>query len=465
MKKNLTKPWAGRFTELTAKSTEDFTSSVHFDIRLYEQDIVQSIAYANALCKAGMLTGPEQKKIVHALEQVRREIASGKTRLRPEHEDVHMNIEALLIAKVSEVGKKLHAGRSRNDQVATDLRMYLKSEITEILGLIKKLQTVFVDLADENIKVIMPGYTHLQRAQPVLLGHHFMAYYEMLQRDKRRLAAAYETADVMTLGSGALAGTAFGVDRDGLAKELGFSRISRNSIDAVADRDFAVDFTYACSLLMMHLSRLSEELVIWSTYEFNFIELSDKYTTGSSIMPQKKNPDVAELTRGRVGRVYGDLVALLTTMKGLPLAYNRDLQEDKEAVFDATDTVKRVLAILAPMMATAKINKEVMTAAARKGFLTATDLAYYLVKRGVPFREAHGIVGQIVAYCESSNMQLEYLSLQQLKQFSDAFTYDVTRILSAESSIANRDLPGGTAGSRVKEAIKRARKELLHDQA
>jgi len=463
MKKN-NKPWAGRFSDTLSKSAEEFTSSVHFDVRLFKQDVVQSIAYARTLLKVNILSAAECKKIIQALEQIMKEIGSGKTKLQTEYEDVHMNIEALLIGKVGEMGKKLHAGRSRNDQVATDMRMYLKYEVTEIVLAIKKVQTTLLDLAEKHLKVIMPGYTHMQRAQPIVFSHHLMAYFEMLERDKKRFLAAGEAADVMPLGSGALAGTAFNIDRAGLAKELGFAKISNNSMDAVADRDFATDFTYACAMLMQHFSRLSEELIIWSTYEFNFIELSDKYTTGSSIMPQKKNPDICELTRGRVGRVYGSLTTLLTLMKGLPLAYNRDLQEDKEVVFNAVDTVKGVLDIFPPMLATMKVNTEVMTAAARKGFLTATDLAYYLVRRGVPFRDAHSIVGKIVAYCEESNMQLEYLSLKQLKQFSEAFTYDVTRYLSAESSLANRDLPGGTAISRVKEAIKRGRKNLLHDK-
>jgi argininosuccinate lyase len=376
-----------------------------------------------------------------------------------------MNVEAALIAKTGDIGKKIHTGRSRNDQVATDCRMYVKEEADNIVVALKRVQKTLVDLADKNIKVIMPGYTHMQRAQPILFSHHLMAYYEMFQRDKARFLAVKERADVLPLGSGALAGAAFGLDRELMAKELGFARISRNSLDAVSDRDFVVDFLAAASLLMVHFSRLAEELIIWSTFEFNFIELSDRYTTGSSIMPQKKNPDIAELTRGRSGRVFGSLVGILTVLKGLPLAYNRDLQEDKEGLFDAVDTIKAVLGIFPDMLETMKVNAEVTSAATRKGFLTATDLAYYLVRHGVAFREAHEIVGKIVAYCSESNMQLEYLSLQQLKQFCDKFTYDVTRILSAESSIANRDLPGGTAGNRVKEAIKRARKELLHDKA
>ena len=459
------KAWGGRFREPLAKSAEQFSSSVKYDSRLFKQDVVQSIAYARALIKAKVLSVAESKKIITALGEIMRGIEGGRMALKSEFEDIHMNIESLLIERIGDVGKKLHSGRSRNDQVVTDVRMYVKYEVTEIVVLIKKLQSVLLDLAEKHIKVIVPGYTHLQRAQPVLLSHHLMAYCEMFARDKERFLAAGREADVMTLGSGALAGAGFPVDRDALAKELGFSKISKNSMDAVSDRDFIVSFVSAAALLMTHISRFSEELVIWSTYEINFVEMSDRYSTGSSIMHQKKNPDVAELCRGKTGRVFGDLMRLLTMLKGLPLAYNRDLQEDKEPLFDTADTVRGVLSIFSEMLATTKFNAEVMTAAARKGYLTATDLAYYLVRRDVPFREAHAIVGKIVAYCEESNMQLEYLSLTQLKQFSPVFTYDVTRVLSAESSIANRDLPGGTAACRVKEAIKRARKDLLHDKA
>ncbi|MBI5078908.1 argininosuccinate lyase [Candidatus Saganbacteria bacterium] len=463
MKKS--KPWAGRFRDLPAKSTEEFTSSVRYDVRLYKQDIVQNRAYARALVKAQVLTGVECKKIVQALEKIMQEIGAGRLRLKPELEDVHMNIESLLIERVGDIGKKLHAGRSRNDQVATDIRMYVKHEISGILALMEKVQSALLDLAEKNLKSVMPGYTHLQRAQPILFSHHAMAYFEMLERDKKKFLAVEEEADVMPLGSGALAGAGFAIDRAELARELAFSNISRNSIDAVSDRDFVIGFISAGALLVMHLSRLSEELIIWSSYEFNFIELSDKFTTGSSIMPQKKNPDIAELCRGKTGRIYGHLMSMLTVMKGLPLAYNRDMQEDKEALFDTVDTIRNVLSIYPEMIATMKINAQVMSAAAKKGFLTATDMAYYLVRRGVPFREAHEIVGKIVAYCEESNMQLEYLSLPQLKQFSDVFSYDVTRILSTESSIASRDVPGGTALVRVKEAIKRARKNLLFNKA
>ncbi len=463
--RKMKKAWAGRFREPMAKSAEAFSSSVHYDVRLYKQDIVQSMAYAQILVKANILTAKEAKKIIKALEAILVGIEKGKIKLKPELEDVHMNVESLLIEKVGDMGKKLHTGRSRNDQISTDLRMYLKYETTEILLLIRKLQDTLLDLAENNIEIIMPGYTHLQRAQPILFSHHMMAYIEMLERDKTRLLNVAEEVDVLPLGSAALAGSNIKLDRQALADELGFSKISNNSMDAVSDRDFVIDFNSACAVLMMHLSRFCEELVIWSTYEFSFIELSDKYSTGSSIMPQKKNPDIAELIRGKTGRVYGNLMALLTIMKGTPLTYNRDMQEDKEAIFDSVDTVRSVLSIFEEMIATVKINGEQMEKDAKKGFLTATDLAYYLVGRGVAFREAHAIVGEVVAYCEDSNMQIEYLSLKQLKQFSSAFTYDVTRILSSESSVQSKDLLGGTSPKRVKEAIKRARKHLLHDKA
>jgi len=465
MKKEGKKPWAGRFREPMAKSAEQFSSSVHFDCRLFKQDITQNIAYARSLFKARILSGVECKKIIRALEEILKDFKAGRIKLKIELEDVHMNIETILIEKVGDMGKKLHSGRSRNDQVATDTRMYIKYEISEIIALVRKMQNTLVNLAEDNLKVIVPGYTHMQRAQPILFAHHLMAYYEMLERDRLRLLFAHQAADVMPLGSGALAGTNFDIDREGLAKELGFSRISRNSMDAVSDRDFVIDFLSAASVLMLHLSRFSEELIIWSTYEFAFIELSDQYTTGSSIMPQKKNPDIAELSRGKSGRTFGNLMSILTIMKGLPLAYNRDMQEDKEALFDSIDTLKAVLPIFEEMIKTMKINQEQMVKSVKKGFLTATDLAYYLVRREVPFREAHKIVGKIVAYCEDSNMELEYLSLPQLKQFSDAFSYDVTRILSSESSVISKDIFGGTAPNQVKEAIKHARKNLLHDKA
>jgi len=458
------KPWGGRFKLRLSADAEKFTSSIAYDCRLYKVDIVQSIAYAQALKKAKVLTEAECKKIVRGLEQIMSGIESGKIKYRIELEDIHMNIEALLIERIGETGKKLHTGRSRNDQVATDVRMYLKYEITETLILIRRLQEALIELAEKNISVIMPGYTHLQKAQPVLFSHHLLAYFEMFERDKERFTQAYKRTDVLPLGSGSLSGTNFDLDRNFLAKELGFSKISQNSLDAVSDRDFIIDYLSATAQTAMHLSRFAEEIVLWSTSEFDFIELSDAYSTGSSLMPQKKNPDVAELVRGKSGRVYGNLVALLTVMKAQPLAYNRDMQEDKETLFDTIDTIKGCLSIFKDMLGSAKINKEIMAKAASKGYLTATDLAYYLVRHNVPFRSAHEIVGKIVSYCEESNMELEYVSLKQLKEFSDKFGYDVQRILSAESSIASKDIVGGTSPKRVKESISRARANLLHDK-
>lgn len=459
------KAWGGRFRLPLSKSAELFSSSIHYDVRLYKQDIVQSIAYARTLQKAKVLTVAECKKIIQGLEDIMRKIASGKAELKIENEDIHMNIERMLIEKVGEIGKKLHTGRSRNDQVSTDLRMYLKWEITETVLQINKLQTTLVDLAEENISIIMPGYTHLQRAQPILFSHHMLAYFEMLKRDKERLRETYTRTDVLPLGSGALSGTNFELDRNLIAKELGFARISDNSMDAVSDRDFVVDYLSSAALCSMHLSRLAEELIIWSSYEFDFVELSDAYTTGSSLMPQKKNPDMAEIIRGKSGRVYGNLVSMLTILKGLPLAYNRDLQEDKEALFDSIDSLKACLGIMSEMLKTMKVNKDIMMKAAQKGFLTATDLVYYLVRKGESFRSAHEIVGKIVCYCEESNMDLGYVSLSQLKEFSDKFSYDVTRYLTTESSVSTKDIHGGTAPNQVKEAIKRARTYLLHGKA
>ena len=465
MKKNSNKAWGGRFRMPLSKNAEKFTASIDFDKRLYKADILQSIAYAKALKKAKVLNEKELKKITNGLEGIMRGIESGRIKYSIEFEDIHMNIEKLLIDQIGDAGKKLHTGRSRNDQVSTDLRMYLKGEITEVIALIKRLQQVVLDLAEENISIMIPGYTHLQRAQPVLLSHQLMAYYEMLERDKARLRQAYERCDVMPLGSGALAGVNFNLDRIFLAKELGFSQITQNSMDAVSDRDFVIDCLSASAQIIMHLSRFSEEIILWSTFEFDYIELSDAYTTGSSLMPQKKNPDIAELVRGKSGRIYGNLFSVLTMMKALPLAYNRDMQEDKEPLFDSIDTIKEVLQIFAEMIKSAKFNKEIADKAVRKGHLTATDIVYYLVRQGVPFRDAHENVGKIVAHCVESNMELEYLSLKQLKEFSDKFSYDVQRIISAEASIASKETVGGTSSKKVREAIKSARTNLLRDKA
>ncbi len=451
------KLWGGRFKKKTSKEVEAFTSSTDVDKRFYKHDILGSIAHAKALWRAGVITAQELKKMARGLEEILKGLNSGKLKLKGEFEDVHMNIEKMLIGKIGNAGKKLHTGRSRNDQVVTDLRMYLKDEVVETIGLLKGLQTVLLDFAEANTDVIMPGYTHMQRAQPILFSHHLMAYFEMFMRDRERLADAFRRIDVMPLGSGALAGSSFHLDREQVAKDLGFSRISRNSMDAVSDRDFVIEVAACLSMVMMHLSRLCEELVIWSTYEFAFIELSDSFTTGSSIMPQKKNPDVAELIRGKTGRVYGNLMAVLTVMKGLPLAYNRDMQEDKEPIFDSFDTIKACVSILTKMLGTIKVNKDVLLATARKGFLTATELANYLVDKDVPFRQAHEIVGKIIIHCIEHNMQLDYMSAKEFKKFCDKFDVNVTRVVSAEHSVESKDILGGTAPVRVKEAIKKGR--------
>ncbi len=456
--------WSGRFKKDLSKSAEIFTSSIGFDHRLASEDIVGSIVFSKALFKAHVLDAAETKKIVTTLQEILKSATAGRVKFSTTDEDIHMNIERMLVERVGEIGKKLHTGRSRNDQVATDLRMYLKKKIIETLNVIRDLQVVLLDLSDQNVKVVMPGYTHLQRAQPILLSHHLMAYFEMLERDVERFMQAYVRTDHLPLGAAALSGTSFAIDREFIAGELGFNNLCRNSIDAVSDRDFVLDFLAASSILMMHLSRFCEELVIWSSYEFDFVEISDAYATGSSIMPQKKNPDVAELIRGKSGRVYGSLMAMLTMMKGLPLAYNKDYQEDKEATFDTIDTVISSVTLFKEMLATLKFNKEKLLAAAKKGFLNATDLAYYLVRKGVPFRDAHEVVGKIIAYCEEANMELEYMSLQELKKFSDQFGYDAQGILSVESSIESKDVLGATSSRRVKEAIKEARKRLSREK-
>lgn len=454
------KAWSGRFSVPMDKVLEEFNSSVHFDKRLYKYDIKGSIAWAKALLAGKVLKKAECQETVSALTKIESDIESGKLELKKEQEDVHMNIEHMLTERIGETGKKLHTGRSRNDQVATDIRMYLKDEILEINSLIKIFQKTIIQIAKENVSTIMPGYTHMQKAQPILFAHHMMAYYNMLKRDKERLEGCYERADVMPLGSGALAGSSYDIDRKALAKLLGFSKISKNSMDAVSDRDFVIEFISACSLLMVHLSRLSEEIMIWSTGEFNFIELDDSYAMGSSIMPQKKNPDAAELIRGKSGRVFGDLMAVLTMMKGLPLSYNRDLQEDKERLFDAVDTVKPSLVIMNGMIKTMKINIEKMFADTEKGFLTATDLADYLVKKGVPFREAHETTGNIVKDCIATGKSIFQLSKKELKKYCDKITEDIHDCLTVAHSIGQKNITGGTSKSQVLKAIAEAREEL-----
>ena len=453
------KPWGGRFKESTDKLVEEFTESVSYDKRLAPFDIAGSIAHVKMLEKQGILKKEEAEKIVSGLKEILDEIERGEFVWKTELEDVHMNIEKRLTEKIGAVGGKLHTGRSRNDQVATDVRLYVRHEIEEILELLKALRRAFVKQAEENLDVVMPGYTHLQIAQPVLYAHHMLAYYQMFRRDAERFKDTLKRVNVSPLGSAALAGTSYPLDREFTAKLLGFNGVTRNSMDAVSDRDFVAETIFNCAMVMMHLSRLSEELVLWSTEEFGFIELPDAFCTGSSIMPQKKNPDVSELTRGKTGRVYGDLITILTVLKGLPLTYNRDLQEDKEPLFDAIDTVKMALRVNEKIVSGMKPRKERMREQAKKGFSLATDVADYLAKKGVPFREAHEIVGKVVAYCLDNGKTLEDLTLEEFRKFSNKFEEDVLSLMSVEGSINSRNIVGGTAREQVEQEIKRIKEE------
>jgi len=440
----------------TDKLVQGYVASIPFDQRLYRQDIKGSIAHARMLAKQGIIAEREAETIIKGLNSIRKEIEQGKFQFSTELEDIHMNIEARLFEKIGDVAGKLHTARSRNDQIALDMRLFLKEEIPKTIDTIKALQSSLVELAEVNKEVIMPGYTHLQQAQPVLLAHHLLAYFEMFQRDKERFHDCLKRTDVLPLGSGALAGVAYPVDRQFLAQELGFSEISNNSIDAVSDRDFVVEFQAAAAITMMHLSRLAEELTLWSSSEFGFIEIGKAFTTGSSIMPQKKNPDVAELARGKTGRVYGNLMGILTTMKSLPLAYNRDMQEDKQGLFDTLDTLHSTVEVFAEMLKTIKVNTKRVREAI-KDYILATDLADYLVKKGMPFREAHGAVAKLTEYAVNAEKSFHELSLSEYRKFSPLFAKDVYNI-TLESSITSRDIPGGTAPSRVEAALKKARK-------
>ncbi|MCL4499343.1 MAG: argininosuccinate lyase [Chloroflexi bacterium] len=452
------KLWGGRFSKSTDKAVEAFTESISFDCRLIEHDIRGSIAHAKMLGKCGIIPEADAKKIVSGLGFILDDYLAGKIVFDPSAEDVHMNVEKLLFEKIGEPAGKLHTARSRNDQVCTDIRLFLKAEIARTAGLIEELQKVAVDQAENNAEVILPGYTHLQHAQPVLLGHHLMAYFWMLERDKGRMLDCLKRLDVLPLGSGALAGTTFPIDREYVAKQLGFDSVSDNSMDSVADRDFIVEFLSSAAMLMVHLSRFAEELIIWNTSEFKFVELDDSVTTGSSIMPQKKNPDVAELVRGKSARVIGDLVTLLTLQKGLPLAYNRDLQEDKEPLFDAVDTVTMSLQVFALMLDTARFNADRMYKAAGEAFSTATDLADHLVRAGVPFRTAHEQVGSLVAYCVGEGKELFDLTIDEIRRFAPEASDDVASELTVEASVAARKATGGTALSEVKRQIEKARR-------
>lgn len=451
------KLWGGRFSKAMDKTVEAFTESISFDSRLIVHDITGSIAHAKMLGKCGIISQADTDKIVDGLKAILEDYEAGRIEFDPSAEDVHMNVEKLLFDKIGEPAGRLHTARSRNDQVATDIRLFMKAEIASIAGLIEALQSTIVDQAEANAELILPGYTHMQHAQPVLLGHHLMAYFWMLDRDKGRMLDCLRRLDVCPLGSGALAGTTFPIDRQFTADELGFASVSENSMDSVADRDFIAEFLSAAAILMVHLSRWAEEIIIWNTSEFKFIDLDDSVTTGSSIMPQKKNPDVAELVRGKSARVIGDLVSLLTLQKGLPLTYNRDLQEDKEPLFDAVDTVQMSLDVFALMLSTAKFNASRMHALAGEAYSTATDLADHLVRAGAPFRTAHEQVGSLVAYCVENGKELCDLTIEEIKRFAPQASESVASELTVESSVAARKATGGTALSEVRRQIEKAR--------
>ena len=454
------KMWAGRFAKALDSQADDFNSSIRFDSRMYKQDIKGSMAHAAMLSARGIISTDDADAIIAGLETILADITAGTLPIDDAAEDIHMFVEAELTKRIGDAGKRLHTARSRNDQVALDTRLYLRDEISEIISLTLSLIEVLTNRAEEYKSAIMPGYTHLQRAQPITFGHHLMAYAMMLQRDVGRFEDTAKRMDVSPIGCCALAGTTYPTDRAYEAELLGFSAVAENSLDGVSDRDFCVEFLSACSILMMHLSRLSEEIILWSSWEFSFIELDDSYTTGSSIMPQKKNPDMAELCRGKTGRVYGDLMALLTALKGLPLAYNKDMQEDKEAVFDAVDTVKMCLSVMTPMLATMKAKRDNMYKAEQKGFINATDLADYMTKKGVPFRSAYKISGQLVAYCIENNTVLEALSLEKFKEYSDVFEADVYDDISLETCVGKRISFGGTSVSSVEAQIASVRAYL-----
>ena len=454
------KLWGGRFQKPTDSAVDDFNSSIRFDARMYREDITGSMAHAAMLGRQGIIPKEDADRIVKTLAEILADIEDGKIEFEIDAEDIHMNVEKILTERIGDPGKRLHSGRSRNDQVALDIRMYLKRETAEIIQMVKDVMEVLLSLAEAHLDTIMPGYTHLQKAQPITFAHHAMAYFEMLKRDVGRLCDTYKRMNVMPLGSGALAGTTYPLDRESVAAELGFDSVTLNSLDGVSDRDFAIELASSLSILMMHLSRYSEELILWSSHEFSFVEMDDAYSTGSSIMPQKKNPDVAELIRGKTGRVYGSLMALLTVMKGTPLAYNKDMQEDKEAIFGAVDTVKMCLPVFKNMIATMKINSDVMLRGAKGGFTNATDVADYLVKKGLPFREAHAVVGKMVITAIKENKSLDDFSMDEFRSFSPMIESDIYDAISMEACVSGRDLIGGPAKDAVKETI-RLGKEFL----
>ncbi len=454
------KVWGGRFKEGMDEALERFNASLSFDRRLYPHDIEGSKAHCRMLAKQGIIEEEEASRMIQALSEIKSEIERGEIDFHQTYEDIHTLVEKRLVEKVGALGEKLHTGRSRNDQVALDTRMYVREVVERVQSLVREMQEALILLAEKNVDVIVPGYTHLQRAQPILVSHHLLAYYEMLKRDRERFHEAGKRTNVLPLGSAALAGSTFDLDREMVAKELGFEAVSANSMDAVSDRDFLLDFLFAASALMMHLSRLSEELIIWSTQEFNFIRLPDAFCTGSSIMPQKKNPDLPELVRGKTGRVYGHLMALLTTLKGLPLSYNKDMQEDKEALFDTADTVEQCLMVMSRLLKEVTFNKEVMRKAVDEGYLAATDLADYLVGKGMTFRQAHEVVGKMVLYAMDRKKELGQLTIEELKGFSQKIDKDVYGWLDPSSCIDRRNIIGGTGRAAVKRALEKAREEM-----
>lgn len=454
------KLWGGRFSKNTDDAVNDFNSSIRFDQRLYLQDITGSIAHARMLGKCGIISVEDSLEIIDGLKSILEDIESGKVDFMIDAEDIHMNVETMLIAKIGDTGKRLHTGRSRNDQVALDIRMYIKDEITEIKSMLISLEKAIISIAKEHLDTIMPGYTHLQKAQPVTLAHYLMAYFEMFKRDITRLDDTYKRTNVMPLGSGALAGTTYPLDRISVAQELGFDSVTLNSIDGVSDRDFVIELSSALSICMMHLSRFCEELILWNSNEFSFVEMDDSCSTGSSIMPQKKNPDVAELIRGKTGRVYGNLMAILTTMKGIPLAYNKDMQEDKEGIFDSIDTIKLCLPVFEKMILTMKVNKENMYKGAGGGFTNATDAADYLVKKGMPFREAHEVIGKMVLYAINNNKALCEFTLDEFKNCSDIIEEDIYEAISLETCVSDRKVIGGPAKESVIYSISEGKKFL-----
>ena len=456
----MSKLWGGRFEGETDKLVEVLGESVSFDARLAPWDIRASIAHARMLGACRIINKEDAQKIIAGLTVIGERVAQGEMTWETALEDVHTNIEVALVAQIGDAGKRLHTGRSRNDQIATDVRLWTRDQIDTIVTLLQSLQGALLDFAEAHQEVILPGYTHLQPAQPVLLAHHMLAYVEMFLRDRQRFLELRKRVNVMPLGSAAMAGTPYPIDREQVAQELGFDAISTNSMDAVADRDYIVEFCAAAAMTMMHLSRFSEELILWSSPAFSFIEIGDAFTTGSSIMPQKKNPDVAELVRGKTGRVYGDLTALLTLVKGLPMTYNRDLQEDKEPLFDAADTVQLSVEVFARMIPAIRVRKTAMAAAVAEGFMEATDIADYLVTKGMPFREAHGVVGRIVLFCTNATKRLPELSLSEFQQFSELFDSDIFEVLTPQAIVARRNTFGGTAPERVKQALLQTRERV-----